>query len=255
MKEVRPQTGTDDAMRHQPFDWAMDIDQLIGPVPSASDFRPTMPSQPIRTPPAPTDCNPTAPMSPQDVPAPAKPDRTPTKTTAASITGETAPHTNAAHSPTSLAKPGTDRRQKGLGKPPSPLVSPQPAPSPRARDLCSNQQGHVTASKHHALPEPAVTPPSDDMAPCVRTPATVHGPQDLMGLRSDAPNPCDLGLTNIASSMSQIAVVILNWIIQSVFQEDYTGPFIQTPFSSLFEAVIQYNQNNGFAYICLGSYW
>ena len=28
----------------------------------------------------------------------------------------------------------------------------------------------------------------------------------------------DLGLTNIASSMSQIAVVILNWIIQSVFQ-------------------------------------
>jgi len=65
----------------------------------------------------------------------------------------------------------------------------------------------------------------------------------------------DLGLTNIASSMSQIAVVILNWIIQSVFQEDYTGPFIQTPFSSLFGAVIQYNQNNGFAYICLGSYW
>jgi hypothetical protein len=37
----------------------------------------------------------------------------------------------------------------------------------------------------------------------------------------------DLGLTNIVSSMSQIAVVILNWIIQSVFQEDYTGPFIQ----------------------------
>lgn len=65
----------------------------------------------------------------------------------------------------------------------------------------------------------------------------------------------DLGLTNIASSMSQIAVVILNWIIQSVFQEDYTGPFIQTPSSSLFGAVIQYNQNNGFAYICLGSYW
>jgi hypothetical protein len=44
----------------------------------------------------------------------------------------------------------------------------------------------------------------------------------------------DLGLTNIAGSMSQIVVVILNWAIQSVFQKDYTGPFIQAPFSSLF---------------------
>jgi hypothetical protein len=105
------------------------------------------------------------------------------------ITGKTAPRANAAHSPTSLAKPRTDRRPKGSGKPPSPLASPQPAPSPHARDLCSNQQGHVTALKHRTLPEPAVTPPSDDMAPCVRTPATVHGPQDLTGLRSDAPNP------------------------------------------------------------------
>ena len=46
----------------------------------------------------------------------------------------------------------------------------------------------------------------------------------------------NLGLTKFAGSMSQFAVVILNWAIQSVFQKDYTGPFIQAPFSSLFGA-------------------
>jgi hypothetical protein len=136
-----------------------------------------------------------------------------------------APHANAAHSPTSLAKPGTDRRPKGLGKPLSPLASPQPAPSPCARHLCSNQQSHVTTLKPRTLPEPAITMPSADVAPCAHTPTTdapttprartpvsptkfptpviappqvlaeharttiVYGPHNLSVLHSDAPNP------------------------------------------------------------------
>src|SRR5882762_5692536 len=64
----------------------------------------------------------------------------------------------------------------------------------------------------------------------------------------------DLGLTNIASSESNCSCHSkLDY--PKCFPEDYTCPFIQMPFSSLFGAVIQYNQNNGFAYICLGSYW
>ena len=80
-KEVCPQTGTDGATRHQPFDWATDIDQSIGPVPNASDFCPTKPPSPLASPkpaprlpdnsvtpsqpirartPAPTDCTPAA---------------------------------------------------------------------------------------------------------------------------------------------------------------------------------------------------
>jgi len=66
--------------RSERFDWATDIDTSIGPVPSASDFRstkppsrlaspkpapqlpdnPVTPSQPVRTPPAPTECTPAA---------------------------------------------------------------------------------------------------------------------------------------------------------------------------------------------------
>jgi hypothetical protein len=73
MKEACPQTGRDDATRHQPtpFDWATDIDQSIGPVPSVSDFRPATPLQPTHTPsdriptaPAPTDGTPAAYTSP-----------------------------------------------------------------------------------------------------------------------------------------------------------------------------------------------
>ena len=40
----------------------------------------------------------------------------------------------------------------------------------------------MTASKHRAC----TTAP---ILPCARTPATVHGPRDFSGLRSDAPNP------------------------------------------------------------------
>jgi hypothetical protein len=48
--------------------------------------------------------------------------------------------------------------------------------------------------------------------------------------------------------MSQIEVVILNWAVQSVFQKDYTGPFIQLTFSSLFGA-FKYWSGNGFQYM------
>jgi hypothetical protein len=49
-KEVRTEMTGDDAPRQQPawFDWATNNDESIGPVPSASEFRPTTPPQPVR---------------------------------------------------------------------------------------------------------------------------------------------------------------------------------------------------------------
>ena len=58
------------------------------------------------------------------------------KTTATSITGETAPHTSDARSPASHIQHGMNRRSRGSSEPPSRL---QPAPSPPACDLPSNQ--------------------------------------------------------------------------------------------------------------------
>ena len=158
------------------LDWATNIDESIGPVPSASDFHPTKPLSPLLSP-NPASCSPDNPVTPaklvriqlasmssRDVFVFAKPNRTSTKTTAASIKGEMAPRVNAAHFPTSLSKPGTDRHPKGSGEPPSPLASPQPAPSPRVCDLGSNQRGQVTASKHRAPLEPTITPPNGDVA-------------------------------------------------------------------------------------------
>ena len=75
-KEVLTETTGNNVPHHQStaFDWTTDIDESIGPVPSTSDFRPTMPSQPIHactsamdapsdhipTTSEPTDCTPTA---------------------------------------------------------------------------------------------------------------------------------------------------------------------------------------------------
>ena len=70
----------------------------------------------------------------------------------------------------------TAPRANGPDKPPSPLASPQPAPSPRACDLPSNQRGHVTALKCRAVPEPTVTPPNRDVAPRARTAALPNNP-------------------------------------------------------------------------------
>jgi hypothetical protein len=53
-------------------------------------------------------------------------------------------------------------------------VTPQPAPSPRARDFLSNQRGHVTASKERALPEPAVTLLDGDVAPRAHIPTPAN---------------------------------------------------------------------------------
>jgi hypothetical protein len=158
------------------LDWATNIDESIGPVPSASDFCPTKALSPLLSPNL-APCSPdnpitpakpvrilTAPTSLRDVFVFAKPDHTSTKTTATSITGETAPHVNAAHFPTSLSKPGMDRHPKGSGEPPSPLASPQLAPSPHVRDLSSNQRGHVTPSKQCAPLKPTVTLPNSDVA-------------------------------------------------------------------------------------------
>ena len=121
-------------------------------------------------------CVPTPTASPTPARSSSPDARPPAKPITAPITSEMAPHANAAHFPTPLAKPGTDRHSKGLGKPLSPLASPQPAPSPHACNLRSNQRGHVTASKQRALPQPAVTPPSADVAPRAHTPAPTAPP-------------------------------------------------------------------------------
>ena len=98
---------------------------------------------------------------------------------------------NTVHFPTS--KPGTDRHPKGSGEPPSPLASPQPAPSLRTRNFRSNQQGHMTALKHRTLPEPAVTLPNGDVAPRTCTPTapihSVHASPDFIDPAPVLPKP------------------------------------------------------------------
>jgi len=65
------------------------------------------------------------------------------------------------------------------------LASPQPAPSPPARDLCSNQQRHMTAPKHRARPEPAITPPN--VSPSILP--VKYPPRDFSSLCTGTKNP------------------------------------------------------------------
>ena len=52
--ERQEREGIEESQELQRFDWVTETDTLISPVPNASDFHPTMPSQPIRTPPKPS---------------------------------------------------------------------------------------------------------------------------------------------------------------------------------------------------------
>jgi hypothetical protein len=63
----------------------------------------------------------------------------PTKPTATPIMSQMAPRTIDVRLHTSPTKTSTDEHPQVPSKPPSPLTSPQPAPSPRTRDLSSNQ--------------------------------------------------------------------------------------------------------------------
>ena len=116
----------------------------------------------------------------------------PTKPSAAPIMSQMAPRAIDARLPASPAKPSTDKQPQAPSKPPSPLTSPQPAPSPRARDLSSNQRGHVIALKQRALPGPAVTPSGADVAPRAHTPTpaappTVTSPNSDVALHTPCP--------------------------------------------------------------------
>jgi hypothetical protein len=125
------------ATTHEPvrIDWATDIDQSIGPVPSPSDFRPTTPANHNR------------------------------EATTNSITSDTAPGVNESRSPASLIKPSANGCPQGSSKPPSPLASPIPAHRPLANPATPPQLVREP-------PKPAVTPQNSDVAPCARTPAT-----------------------------------------------------------------------------------
>jgi hypothetical protein len=149
--EVRdPAPPTDctmvNSVPHMPvrFDWAADV-MGLGPVTSA-------PTQPDGAPPQPTVTPFNADMEPRA--------RTPTMRALTDCTP-------AAYMPTAPApvQPG------------NPITPPQPAPRPHARDLPSNQRGHVTVLKQRALPEPAVTPLDGDVAPRAHTP-TVTSPSN-----------------------------------------------------------------------------
>jgi hypothetical protein len=153
-KEVRTETTGDDAPRHQPaqLNWATNIDESIGPVPCVTDFRPTMPSQPVRAPPKRTVAQPNAPAlvdpDPSDVaPGP-----------------EGVPPASAA--PTE----------------PAPII-PKPEPVPGA--LINPSLNAPVASPD---PIPAFAKPSP-IVPVLSTPSIVHGPCNFSALRSDTRNP------------------------------------------------------------------
>ena len=152
-KETRTHMDKDNGMRclSTPFDWATDVEEAFGFVPTFSvDHGPTaiarMPAiehankslhpQPPVTSPQLAPClygNPITPPQPVICP---QPDHIPPRPIITPPSNETAPCMNAAHSATSLAKPGADRCPKGSGELPSPLTSPQPT---RATSLRINK--------------------------------------------------------------------------------------------------------------------
>ena len=151
------------ACEPQRFDWATEIDESIGPVPSVSDFRPTTPPQLVHTPPAPTDCTPAA-YTPA---APALIDPDP---------GDVAPHAR-----TLATRLLTDN--------PVP-VDPDPGnttPNPVGVTLAKTEPTKLMpVDPVPAAPTPATRVPTE---PQVRTPLIVHGPRDLSALRSGTSNP------------------------------------------------------------------
>ena len=288
------------------LDWATDTDESIGPVPSASDFRPTKPQSPLLSPNL-APCSPdnpvtptkpvrilTAPTSLRNVFIFAKPDRKSTKTTAASITGKTAPHVSDVRSHALHIQPSTNGHPEGLNESPSLLPSLQPAPlssdSPTPQPdcalpkptvthestcadddddageytphpplhfstpapslhlrelLCSNQRDHVTASKHRALPEPAVTLSNDDVAPCAHT-STTDAPSDrvpaisvLINTALANPKHSDATPASVHANpdhhtpptepATPTAPILLDNCIPTV----HVGPFVNTPASAI----------------------
>ena len=172
------------------LDWATNIDESIGPVPSASDFHPTKPQSHLPSPNL-APCSPdnsvtpakpvriiTAPTSLQNVFVFTKHDQKSTKTTAAPITGKMAPHASDVRSPVLHIQPSMNRHPEGLNEPPSLLPSLQPTP------LSSNS---ATPQPDCALPKPAVThkPTCADDA----DDAGEYTPHPPLHFSTPAPNP------------------------------------------------------------------
>jgi hypothetical protein len=195
---------------HEPrqFNWATNNDQLIGPVPCVTDFRPTKPLSPFASPiPAPhLLANPVTP--PQPVHALPKPTVTPSNGDVAPrmptpAMGAPADCTPAAHNPT---KPALTNLEPVVANNPNhtsvhsvhastapvdpvPIEPDEPAP-------CLSDNRITAPQPVRAPPKPTVTPSKDDTAPCApteHTPAAftptlpiVHSPRDLSGLRSSS---------------------------------------------------------------------
>ena len=170
------------------FDWATDIDQSIGPVPSVTDFRPTTPPQTVRTLPAPTDCKPAA-YTPT-TPALVNPD--PGDTACAPSLHDVAPASTAPTDPTPvqsmhMSMVPTDPAP-ALPKPP--LVNPEPAPRHSVQasfipvDPAPVYAPSVPTTSVHVSTSPAVR-----TNPIASTMPAARALRDLSGLKSGARNP------------------------------------------------------------------
>jgi hypothetical protein len=183
--------AANDGTTHQQqptFDWATDIDQSIGPVPSVTDFRPTTPPQTVRTLPAPTDCKPAA-YTPT-TPALVNPD--PGDTACAPSLHDVAPASTAPTNPTPVQSMHMSvvPTDPGPVLPKPTLVNPEPAPRHSVQasfipvDPAPVDAPSVPTTSVHVSTSPAVR-----TNPIASTMPAARAPRDLSGLKSGARNP------------------------------------------------------------------
>ena len=149
---------------HAQFDWATETDTSIGPVPCVTDFRPTIPPQPVRTPPARTDCKPAA-YTPT-TPALVNPEPAPSHSVQASFIPVDPAPVDAPGVPTTSIHVSTSPAVRT-----NPIASTMPA-ARAPRDLSGLRSG-------------AQNPWSNLSRRC----SYIHPPRDLSSLHSSTLNP------------------------------------------------------------------
>jgi hypothetical protein len=160
---------------HARFDWVTDIDTSIGPVPSPCDFHPTTPPQPVRIPPAPTDCA-TAAYMPA-APVPISPNPIAPINPVPSALNDLTPTTHVDAVITLVPNKSIDPAIIALDDP-----TPITPIAPITPVLVANVLIDTT---------PAAPTGTSPIVPIIRAspPLIAHGPRDISGLRLDARNP------------------------------------------------------------------
>ena len=160
MKEVHAETTCDNVPCHelQQFDWVMDNNTLIGPVPNTSDFRCTKPPSPLVSPKPATRLPDCPPQLVCELPKP----------TVTQPNGDMAPSTPTSCTPTTYTAAGPIHSMQASTVPVEPVPIKPDKPAPWLPDIPIMPSQPVCM-----LPKPTITPSKGDVAPSMCTPQWV----------------------------------------------------------------------------------